>query len=332
MSADRLSRDRVERLLNLSVIGFTTGTEPRLDLQVRKEAVPDYKGYYVPAAVHFGIAGREHPTYGLTVLDEEIDARVVVSSAARSPWLETGHPSLASIEQHWKPVDDQNSLDEMLRLFALVEEYALNHHYPHLSRSEKLSVVKEPHVNVDALREFGEMLSGFDTAADNYIEKHLIFPARDPRGFLTKGGRWKKMTLSDCREFSWHDAIYDEKGYFARHNLIAEMDWKATAADVAYQINLIVESRGLNIGDISLPNDEETNLTGRHLNEAAKKLSHSDIAIIIFDDDSDSHIFTLMPKSRVDRFLACGHEIGLTLQSLPPPRNKISKLLTGWLS
>lgn len=242
LNSEIITRSRAERLLELSVQGFSTPLN-RLNMSIRQEAVEDYKDFYVPRSIAFsGGGGDNKPTYCLSLLNDEIDARVVYYSEKKSPWLRNDSPSLSEIEACWLPLTDADMQREMEKLFLAVEEHALAHHYAGLPDEHKLSVVKREDIDLVSLVNFCSILGQNTEQTIKWTEDHVQFAAFNPHNYLKTNNLLAQLTLDSCRHFSWRNLIFDNDTHFYNNGYFAIEDWKTEAADMEYGIRELLTS------------------------------------------------------------------------------------------
>lgn len=322
-----ISRERIERLFKLDVNSFGLSYPWRIGFSQRK-TTEDYNGYFIPRAIRLYDGEREQDhVYYLVLLDDEVDARLEIPSEGESPWSNSNKPDISAIERYWKPIIDKEVISEMVQVFEAIEEHALDNHYANVPDEEKLSIVPQPNIDLGMLSKFCKTLGAEDSEINNYAENHIILAATDPKNYLAKNKLVGDMTLSQCRNFSWRNKIIDSKGAFSTKNYICEVDWKADAGDVSYAINLILAKRtNLNIGQISLSQDDEIYSAEHYLNKAAAEIQHKRAVIVFVDNVGDSYIFTLLDESITESFVSMGKSLGLDTNALLPPKKK------GWFS
>lgn len=326
LASSTITPVRVERFLELIATGFSRPVSG-FSLGSREQAVEDYKSFYVARSIHFTPHRESAPTYWLTLVGEKVDARVCFPGS-RSPWLDEKPPALADIEHHWQPLSDPVLIDELEQTFKALESHAENNQCAELTDEERLAEIQVPDVDLRVLEAFCVSLGRESRDSLAYIEEHVIPAASNPHDYLVKNNLLCGMTLNSCRYFSWHDLVFGSSSFFRQHDYFCEMDWKAEAADVEWNINnLLTRISSSRARFLDLADDGENYLTEYWLKLAAEKLRISGWRILFLDNVGDSYIFSLVEAHEVTRFEELGRALGLEtgVMEMVEPRRK------GWL-
>ncbi|PID36627.1 MAG: hypothetical protein CR993_04600 [Rhodobacterales bacterium] len=326
LSPDLLDRKRVERLFRMSVWGFGTSLWPSVNLSIDRARPTEHKGFYVPPAISFHWAGRDNPTYTLTLIGDDIDARIHEPSDKKSPWLSDETPDLAAIEAFWPPLRDPKQIEEMLEVFGHVEKIALDNYVLDLTDEEKLACVRREDINIDTLHNYARILGGGDAESEAYIEDHLLFAAYNPHGYLQQHDKLATMARRECREFSWRELLYGQDSYFTKKFYVIELDWKASAQDVQWCIETVAAARKWD--KPALPREDDPDApAGPYLSKALWELGAEGKFLLTVDVPGDSTVYTVLHGGKLaSTFAAMGQELGLSSNLVVPEQRK------GWLS
>lgn len=314
LTSDVIRRERIERFLRMSANGFSTGVTS-LMCSVRKEAIEDYKGFFIPQSLTFHYKGNNTPCFYICVFEDSLDARVTYPES-KSPWT-SSEPSIKQVEEHWQPLTDPVLIREMEDLFERVEAYAVKHHFSDFEGEDKLSAVKRHEVDISLLGSFCQMLGRGNTEVLDYIENHVIFAAFNPQNYLKQNDILNRMSIAECRDFSWKDTLTWDTSQFYESVLLCAMDWKGEAEDVSWNINEILKMIDpQNAETINMEDDGENSLTSYWLEQAAPLLAAMGWRIVFVDNIGDSYIFTLMESEKAEEFVRMGKSLGLDTSAL----------------
>lgn len=246
-----------------------------------------------------------------------------IPSKSKSPWISEKQVSLDLIENHWKPVQHADDIQNMLEVFERVEEHALANHCSDLKDDEKLPFIKRENLDIEALRTFCKILGAGDEGSEDFIENHIILSASNPREYVQRTRIIKSMTIDDCKSFSWRIILNSNISYFTSKNYICALDWKSKAVDISWNINTLGSARKLKkFNKIKILGEKDAHSTENYLEQAAQILSKSKIAVAIIDSPGDSYLLTLLENKQVQAFVEAGQALGLDCRALMAPKKK----------
>ncbi|SMG37787.1 DUF6630 family protein [Paracoccus sp. J56] len=311
-----VTRTRVERLADALPNGFSAGLSG-LWFTRRADAHDDYKGYYVPRSISFGRMQPDAAGFHLCLLDDVVDARFTRSGAQRSPWQGNDTPTIEEIEAYWAPLVSTDMVAEMVSHFVAVEAYAIEHGHLQTNDEDKLRMVHRYDVPLDELAAFCTILGRDTHETRSYIEDHVIFAAFNPHNYLMAQGLLAGMSGHDCRHFSWRSIVFD--GFFNESRYICEVDWKADAEDVAWNVNAILAAVTPKYKQtIKLSSDGENRTADYWLLCAASQLKQLGWSIVLISNGGDSYLFTLLELSKTREFIELGQCLDLEITMLSP--------------
>lgn len=169
-------------------------------------------------------------------------------------------------------------------------------------REAKLASLPAPDAKVDELvvllQALGADVASLEAAA-------VLRAARDPRGFLAEDDLVDRMSVDECRAFSWRTIFV---GRLQKLRVVAVVDSRDSRAEIAAAVGFL--SPGTTLDDLAPPAVDD--MAFEHAMAARDALRRRGTSMILLGESYDSLAFTLVPNEREAKVVALAASLGLT--------------------
>ncbi|UYZ64253.1 DUF6630 family protein [Hymenobacter weizhouensis] len=171
--------------------------------------------------------------------------------------------------------------------------------------------------STESLRAFVGLLAGKATVQADTVLKHVGLALREPATYLTEfaddlSERGIDELTPDIAANLPQTALVHE---LEKASLVGEVDWKADAEDIVWNVNNVLEQQGrpqLEGDDLEITDEDEVESCLRYVGSVLRA-RHLTL-IYLLDLDSDSYPLSIVAAADMPRFTQLAHELSVRFE------------------